>query len=69
MEPVAFETFGEELTTAQDDVPAEAARDQLYDPPRRQADRSRGADIRFGHVGKPFRIADTDQCFRMPGPQ
>jgi hypothetical protein len=71
MEPVAFETFGEELTTAQDDVAAEAARDhqELYDPRRRQADRSRGADIRFGHVRKPFRIADTDQCFRMPGPQ
>jgi hypothetical protein len=54
-EPVAFETFGEDLTTAQDDVAAEAARDhqELYDPPRKRADRSRGADIRFGHVEKP----------------
>lgn len=68
MEPVAFETFGEELTTAQDDVAAEAARDhqEVYDPPRRQADRSRGADIRLGTLGNSSASRIRTNAFACP---
>src|ERR1700688_3629175 len=36
---------------------------------QRAADRSRVVDTGYGHAGKRFRMMDTDQRFRTPGPQ